>query len=232
MKSKEDRRKELVEQAERVISGVPASLDFRARVLGKAVALEYLTSLLLSERLEIDLSNSVLFGETTRALSFNQRFALLREMTAIDKDAKTRLTLLGEVRNRIAHNAMALSIMDCLRDNGRQWLMKRYAGDPMIINPTQVEQAFFKMADEAIVAVSDVLGQGKTHRDRTEDQNMAEARFNAHLKGISSGVLRTKGYIIGELLTSRKWDIKSIAYIPIMIKKDIEIETAKELRKL
>jgi hypothetical protein len=180
----------------------------------------------------MDMSRSVLFGPTTRALTFSQCTALLREMTTIDKDAKTRLIILAEVRNKIAHDARATYIMNAITDARRKWLMKHYEDDDTIEDPDLVEAAFFKMADEAIAVVKEELGKGTRHSDRTEAQILAEARLNARMDGVDKGLHQTMAYLIGETLGPRKWTIEEVAYVPIITMTYIRMEIDKELQRI
>lgn len=75
----------------------------RSRVIEKSVELEELISLLLSNLLDIEKENSISFGTTSFALSFNSKINLLHDLNFLPSELKKNLVLFAEIRNKFAH---------------------------------------------------------------------------------------------------------------------------------
>lgn len=90
-------------------------MELRSDVLIFSLFLEDLTSLILPMILRIDKEKSVLFGHTSRALSFDQKVLLLIELGSLNEEHRTRFLWLQQIRNQLMHNKKAVSMVECLK---------------------------------------------------------------------------------------------------------------------
>jgi len=87
--------------------------DARNSVLSKSLAIEKYMSIYLARILDINnYLDSKSFGNTSSALSFNQKVTLISDLKYLDKDEKLKLTSFAEIRNNFAHNSDCVNFKD------------------------------------------------------------------------------------------------------------------------
>lgn len=102
--------------------------DPRSMVIEYSVSFEYNLSYILCKLLDIDISNSKSFGNTSSSLSFDSKSTLLMDIKVIDNEDKVKLKKLSEIRNQFAHNKEASDFTKCYSyiDGLRNYLLKLY----------------------------------------------------------------------------------------------------------
>lgn len=106
-----ERRKE---QFERSL----ASMDIRSEVLHISLWMERVASEMLAELLNVQIDDSKLLGNTSKAISLDLKVMFLSELQAIDPEKRKRFQPFQEIRNQFAHNVDAHSMETCLAITG------------------------------------------------------------------------------------------------------------------
>ncbi|WP_027388796.1 hypothetical protein [Chryseobacterium gregarium] len=75
----------------------------RALIIEYGTILESGTSSALSHLLGLKIGESKSFGMTSYALSFNNKFTLMSDLTVAEKDIQNKFQLFAEIRNKFAH---------------------------------------------------------------------------------------------------------------------------------
>lgn len=102
--------------------------DPRSMVIEYSVKFEYNLSYILCKLLDIDISKSKSFGNTSSSLSFDGKSNLLMDINVIDKKDKVKLQKLSEIRNQFAHNKDASDFTKCYSylNGAKDFLFKQY----------------------------------------------------------------------------------------------------------
>ena len=79
----------------------------RLCVIENTVVIENEISKVLARRLEINIRTSKVFGNSIKALSFNTKVEILKDLNFIEKETKAKFELLMFIRNQFAHNTNA-----------------------------------------------------------------------------------------------------------------------------
>lgn len=132
------------------------SMPKRIKVLGETVQLEFLTSTLLTQLLHLK-EETITFGHTTKALSFDQKLNLLMDIGMLEKEQRLRFTLLQEMRNQFAHSLTAFTFEICVGRTsiGKEKLFKWHPQDTSLPIEEQLEKAF----DDLIAYIRKVVKQ-------------------------------------------------------------------------
>lgn len=93
-------------QINKVLKKSYISLD-RAEIINYSLQLETYINVILKKSLSINNKTSIAFGNSSRALSFNNKIVLLQDLEGISKNDQTLLTKFSEIRNKFAH------VLDC-----------------------------------------------------------------------------------------------------------------------
>ncbi len=88
-------------------------VDARPFVIEESVLFEYNLSLIICKLLDIDISKSKSFGNSSSSLSFANKVNLLLDINVIDKNDKLKFEKLSEIRNQFAHNKDASDFTKC-----------------------------------------------------------------------------------------------------------------------
>ncbi len=108
---------------------VKDSLEVRSYVLHHSIVLENVIGSALANLLDIEApTNSYCFGNSSKALSFNQKVFLLIDIGALDDSEKTKFIKFMEIRNQFMHNVAANTFKDCFNfiDGVEKYLLKNY----------------------------------------------------------------------------------------------------------
>ena len=99
----------------------------RNSVLSKSLAIEKYLSIYLARILDINNHlDSKSFGNTSSALSFNQKTLLISDLKYLDKDDKLKLLSFAEIRNNFAHNSDCLTFKDAFTVDLKNRIKKFY----------------------------------------------------------------------------------------------------------
>lgn len=130
---------------------VERSLEVRKKVLYDSLAFEEALSELAAFLLNISDSNkSYSFGNSSKALSFNQKVYLLIDIGALDKEAITKFLKFMEIRNQFMHNSIATNFINCMAyiDGCEKYLMKNYNFSKTSDRETMVRDAYDKLVSD------------------------------------------------------------------------------------
>jgi hypothetical protein len=132
-------------------------IDARVEMLNLSLHMERLSSIFLAALFRIDMSESKSFGNTSSALSFNQKITLLSDIKAIPKDSKKKFEYFMSIRNQFMHNIDADNYINCFKflDFGDAFLR---------LYPSELEDlelrykiAVVSLGSDLLVIMTDVL---------------------------------------------------------------------------
>lgn len=125
--------------------------DARNIVFAKSLALEKYMSMFLAFILDIDnYKNSKSFGNTSNALSFNQKLNLFTDLEFIIKEDKNKLIAFSEIRNQFAHNAECLTFADAFTQEIHNRLKRT---NPNLSKSTLTEEDYKKAFEDLFIDI-------------------------------------------------------------------------------
>lgn len=203
----------------------------RLDILEKSLSLESALSLVLSKLFRIsDPINSVSFGQTGQALSFNNKVNLLLDSRGLDKTEKKRLKCFMEIRNKFIHNVAVISYEDaCGSNNNSFFLEKEFpncfnSGN----NEQQLEKAIMELFKSCAMSIVKMKGlrlellniEDKLDTSNYLNQTIQESYRNSILKvrnKIELDKIYSAEHVIG--LIDSIDDLTTIEYIPKVLDK-------------
>lgn len=123
------------------------SLDIRKAILRDSLLLENLISIFCTLLLGIERQSSC-FGNSSKALSFNQKINLLIDIQAMENIEKNKFIKFMEIRNQFIHNLEAVDFQSCFNfiDGAEKFLLKQYPPERTDIDKeTILFQCYHKM---------------------------------------------------------------------------------------
>ena len=120
-------------------------------VLSYSLTFENLASQFLIKALKFD-ESAISMGNTSQALSMNQKVTLLLDTKLLDKDHKKYFKTFIEIRNQFMHNAAVKSIEDCLSflDGAELFIEKAYRKKKEVNEKAGGARAAKEKADEEL----------------------------------------------------------------------------------
>ncbi|MBW8199536.1 hypothetical protein [Flagellimonas abyssi] len=140
---------------ENIITKGTGFSEYEARikvlVLSSSVRFENLASMFLRTVLKLE-DSAISTGNTSQALSMNQKLILLLDSKLLDKEYKKYIKTFFDIRNQFVHNASAKSFEDCLTflDGTENFLEKKYKDKRTANEKAGGERAAKEKADDEI----------------------------------------------------------------------------------
>lgn len=134
-------------------------MDLRSDVLFFTPYFEELTAMTIPAMLRIDQENSILFGHTSRALTFDQRIQFLIELGSLDEQHKSQFLWLLQIRNQLMHNRKAISMTACLKYTTvkEKDLLKAFGNDESMSKEEQLVDALQRLCYYVMSASTEIL---------------------------------------------------------------------------
>jgi hypothetical protein len=98
----------------------------RTSILNISLFIEDKTSAILCELLDINRKESKSFGNTSQALSFNDKVNLLLELNVLNSDDVKLLNSFMYIRNQFIHNISVTSFVNVFNDNEKSKFEKQF----------------------------------------------------------------------------------------------------------
>ncbi|MET3606899.1 hypothetical protein ABIC74_000741 [Mucilaginibacter rubeus] len=138
------------------------NMDLRTDVLLKSLSLEYQVSSFISQLLSIDcMKDSISFGGSSKALSFNQKINLLIDIGALNKEVTKKYDKFMEIRNKFMHNLLIRTFEECdasyANSELKKFLIKNYP-DSANENIEQQLTSGFELLHRDIVNITNNIG--------------------------------------------------------------------------
>ncbi|MES2378050.1 MAG: hypothetical protein V4553_15790 [Bacteroidota bacterium] len=138
---------------------VKQSLKIRKQVLLDSLYIESLIGHAASLFLGIsNAKTSNCFGNTSKALSFNQKIFLLIDVGALDNNTTAKFLKFMEIRNQFVHNIDAISFENCLDNiNGAEnYLIKQYPSNIEESKELKLGRVYKELVSEIIKIIKDL----------------------------------------------------------------------------
>ncbi|MBB6131353.1 hypothetical protein [Mucilaginibacter lappiensis] len=127
---------------------VERSLEIRKKVLFDSLGLEESISKIAAMFFGIvSPKDSYCFGNTSKALSFNQKIYLLIDIGVLEKESQKKFLKFMEIRNQFMHNAYANNFVNCTSyiEGAERFLLANYKPDSKLSREDQLQSAYEKL---------------------------------------------------------------------------------------
>lgn len=155
-------------------------IETRKEVLVQSLFLEGLISHFLSWLCGVkDSKNSMSFGNTSKALSFNNKINLLIDIGALKKQDQSKFVTFMEIRNQFMHNSWASSYKECFEflPGKANYLFKLYPQNSSLTEENQLEAAVGDLFNEVIKATMELM-------ERIKDKAGVEAELDVRKRQV------------------------------------------------
>ncbi|MCB9336078.1 MAG: hypothetical protein H6586_08005 [Flavobacteriales bacterium] len=169
----------------------------RLTVIEYSLDLEWLASKQLSRLLFIEnYKDSISFGETAQALSFNQKLNLLLDSRDIAKEDKMFFQTFMEIRNKFAHNRDIKTYFDACSSVKKVDFLKKHfeISDSSSDDESFLEDAVFQLYKKCALSLIELKGQIienegviKTIEKTKRDLDFETMRFMEARNGLKEG---------------------------------------------
>lgn len=160
----------------------------RKHLLLYALYLEGFLSEFLAALLGIkNTESSMSFGNTSKALSFNQKVNLLIDLGALKKEDQNKFITFMELRNQFMHNIHAKTYELCyeyLPKGKDNFVLGRYPQKANLSREKQLEEASLDLASEIIKLTIGVIKKINTKISKEVTADLYKEQFDSLVKSI------------------------------------------------
>ena len=182
-----------------VADNIVKGMALRADILQTSLILEYSTSVFLGSLLGVkDISKSKSFGNTGKALGFEQKITLLTDIEAFTNELRSKFEMFMAVRNQLVHNIDANSMESCaLYIEGLQkYLFKRYPQKDELRLEHKLREAFRSLSIDLLKELQILRDRAIQKITEEESKDAAEAALTSLLKTLETIEPDFSSYIV------------------------------------